>query len=88
MGRSGDYGAVMKPQLQRSRRLFAAKNAAHGLLRLHAAVFLSAILISLSSSSAASAHPVSVTRTLVYVTRERIDVTIEVFLEDLYLFII
>jgi hypothetical protein len=33
-----------------------------------------------------AAHPVSVTRALVYVSRERVTVTLEVFLEDLYLF--
>lgn len=35
---------------------------------------------------AAAVHPVSVTRTLVYVARDRVSVTVEVFLEDLVLF--
>ncbi len=48
-------------------------------------LFLAAVIISLNPLPAA-AHPVSVTRTLAYVTRDRIDVTVEVFLEDLYLF--
>ena len=48
-------------------------------------LLLASFLAFLNPLSAA-AHPVSVTRTLVYVTRERIDVTIEIFLEDLYLF--
>ena len=39
-----------------------------------------------SASHGFAAHPVSVTRTLVYVAHDRVDVTIEVFLEDLYLF--
>ncbi len=85
--------------LSLSRRLFAAtlhcdpmRNLANKLgervrtFTVQLTYVLSAILISLSSSSAAAVHPVSVTRTLVYVTRARIDVTIEVFLEDLYLF--
>lgn len=44
------------------------------------------LLLSGSPSSVFSAHPVSVTRTLVYVAHDRVNVTIEVFLEDLYLF--
>lgn len=52
----------------------------------NAGLLIAAVLFSLSPSSATAAHPVSVTRTLVYVTRDRVDVTIEVFLEDLYLF--
>ena len=33
-----------------------------------------------------AAHPISITRASVYLTRESADVRIEVFLEDLYLF--
>lgn len=38
------------------------------------------------SSDAVAAHPVSVSRTLVYVSRENATATIELFLEDVYLF--
>lgn len=44
------------------------------------------LCVSCGPSLVAAAHPVSVTRTLVYVAPDRVDVTIEVFLEDLYLF--
>ena len=46
------------------------------------------ILLALCSAAIANsaAHPVSVTRTFAYVTREQVTAKIEVFLEDLFLF--
>ncbi len=48
--------------------------------------FAVAAMICCSAQSNAAAHPVSVTRTYAYVTREQITAKIQVFLEDLLLF--
>lgn len=44
------------------------------------------LLIGASLANTAAAHPVSITSTYAYVTREKLSVNIEVFIEDLYLF--
>jgi len=54
-----------------------------GTIVLH---WIGLLIACITSTNACAAHPVSVTRTLVYVTRARVNVTVEVFLEDLVLF--
>ena len=44
------------------------------------------VVVTFFTVATAVAHPVSVTRSLVYVSRSHVNVRIEVFLEDLYLF--
>ena len=86
MGRGSDRGAVMNLRNHRVSPLSLTQEFRH---RRTVAILRSVVLmflVSRSPSCAFAAHPVSVTRTLVYVAHDRVDVTIEVFLEDLYLF--
>jgi len=75
---------VLPPELA---RLAPGSVPLQKLLRCSARIVL-AVLFCLGAGFASSvhAHPISLTETYVYVTREKVTVRIDAFLEDLYLF--
>jgi len=70
-----------RPALERSRRGLSVAST-----RWFVVLALAAMALAVLPSGDAGAHPISVTETYAYVTREKVTVRIDVFVEDLYLF--